>query len=961
MADFMNLDENLYSRQIAVYGHGAMKSLTNAKVLILGFNGTCLELCKNLILAGVGTINLIDSSIINIEDLATNYYASTDNVGQIAVEVVKEKLCELNPYVNFTVNNMDTQYKEHDVYIQINGSYENAIGFNKRVRDLNKKFIWVNSYGLMGNVFCDFNNFVSKDIDGENPSMAVLQNITSDGTFITLDTDPHNLYVGDIFTLEDVKGIIGVNHSTYIVSKVINGTTFQVNTSNIDWNGYTSGGRIMQLKNEVLFNHTTLEKQFENPSIINLDTDGFELHNLFKQLHQNGKRDLNSEYKYTTHFASTLDGKFIPVCSIIGSYAAQEVIKGITEKYTPTSQWYYYHCYDILEDDHVINHTINGDRYDGMRLIFGDDNMDKIRGANYFVVGSGAIGCEHMKNFSMCGIGSMDSQIYITDMDTIERSNLNRQFLFRNSDIGKLKSDIAARETMKMNPSVVVTSHQNKVCPETESVYNTEFFNSIDGVANALDNVQARLYVDQRCIFNDKPLFESGTLGTKGNTQTVIPRVTEHYGASQDPQEKSFPVCTVKNFPNTIEHTIHWARNEFEEMFTIYPNAWNKYVEDPSYLDKITNNEKGEMINNILYLWKNKVSSFNDCIKFAINRFYDKYNHMIIQLLYAYPKDTETTSGIKFWSGGKRCPKKIEMIWCTPEHENYIHHTSLLIAEMFNISLDGVKQEESISKLMNIYRPDDYIPLDDIKISADDKEEKENEKSRYEKMDISLLPDIEELKKFNIKALEFEKDDDSNHHIDFITYSSNLRATNYDIPIADRYETKIKAGKIIPAIATTTSMVSGLVTVEVIKYILGKRKLEDYKNTFLNLALSMVAQSEPMPVITSDIKGKKISVWDYYNIDSDITVTELFDKLKDKYNVEVDTLSYGSKLLISTMTGPMQKMRRMEMKLSQLFDEFDIGISGNIYEFQIGCLMEDEDYDLPNVKFHYTKKKKRMK
>jgi len=248
--------------------------------------------------------------------------------------------------------------------------------------------------------------------------------------------------------------------------------------------------------------------------------------------------------------------------------------------------------------------------------------------------------------------------------------------------------------------------------------------------------------------------------------------------------------------------------------------------------------------------------------------------------------------------------------------------------------------------------------LDDIKISADDKEERENEKSRYEKMDISLLPDIEELKKFNIKALEFEKDDDSNHHIDFITYSSNLRATNYDIPIADRYETKIKAGKIIPAIATTTSMVSGLVTVEVIKYILGKRKLEDYKNTFLNLALSMVAQSEPMPVITSDIKGKKISVWDYYNIDSDITVTELFDKLKDKYNVEVDTLSYGSKLLISTMTGPMQKMRRMEMKLSQLFDEFDIGISGNIYEFQIGCLMEDEDYDLPNVKFHYTKKKK---
>jgi ubiquitin-activating enzyme E1 len=201
----------------------------------------------------------------------------------------------------------------------------------------------------------------------------------------------------------------------------------------------------------------------------------------------------------------------------------------------------------------------------------------------------------------LSGIGSQESQIYLTDMDTIEKSNLNRQFLFRNSDIGQLKSNVAARETMLMNRSVNVISHQNKVCNETEQFYDTNFFNSIDGVANALDNIQARLYVDKRCIFNDKPLFESGTLGTKGNTQVIIPRITEHYGASQDPQEKSFPVCTIKNFPNSIEHTIHWARNEFEELFTTYANSWNKYLQDPEYLNTITNNEKGEIISNILY------------------------------------------------------------------------------------------------------------------------------------------------------------------------------------------------------------------------------------------------------------------------------------------------------------------------------------------------------------------------
>ena len=54
--------------------------------------------------------------------------------------------------------------------------------------------------------------------------------------------------------------------------------------------------------------------------------------------------------------------------------------------------------------------------------------------------------------------------------------------------------------------------------------------------------------MDKRCIFYNKPLFECGTLGAKGNVQVIIPKITEHYGATQDQTEKSFPVCTVKTF-----------------------------------------------------------------------------------------------------------------------------------------------------------------------------------------------------------------------------------------------------------------------------------------------------------------------------------------------------------------------------------------------------------------------------
>lgn len=69
-------------------------------------------------------------------------------------------------------------------------------------------------------------------------------------------------------------------------------------------------------------------------------------------------------------------------------------------------------------------------------------------------------------------------------------------------------------------------------------------------------SVVTGMYMDRRCVYYRKPLLESGTLGTKGNVQVVIPFLTESYSSSQDPPEKSIPICTLKNFPNAIEHTL---------------------------------------------------------------------------------------------------------------------------------------------------------------------------------------------------------------------------------------------------------------------------------------------------------------------------------------------------------------------------------------------------------------------
>lgn len=203
--------------------------------------------------------------------------------------------------------------------------------------------------------------------------------------------------------------------------------------------------------------------------------------------------------------------------------------------------------------------------------MLGNDLQSLIQDQSVFVVGAGAIGCELLKNLALLGVGS----VTVTDNDTIEKSNLNRQFLFRERDLGSPKSEAAAHAVMRMNGDVRVVPLTKKVGRDTEAFFDDDFWFAQDVVANALDNVDARLYVDGRCVYYRRPLLESGTEGTSGNVQVVVPFVTESYGSSADPPEASIPVCTLKSFPYLIEHCIQWSRDFFDGFFRIQPERLN--------------------------------------------------------------------------------------------------------------------------------------------------------------------------------------------------------------------------------------------------------------------------------------------------------------------------------------------------------------------------------------------------
>ena len=171
-------------------------------------------------------------------------------------------------------------------------------------------------------------------------------------------------------------------------------------------------------------------------------------------------------------------------------------------------------------------------RYDRQVAVFGKQFQETLGKQKWFVVGAGAIGCELLKNFALMGLGCNNSEgggVTVTDMDMIEKSNLNRQFLFRPWDINKHKAVTAVAAVHAMNPSSNYKAMELRVGAESENVYNDDFFQPLNGVANALDNVEARTYMDRRCVYYNKPLLESGTLGTQGNTQVVIPKVSKFY------------------------------------------------------------------------------------------------------------------------------------------------------------------------------------------------------------------------------------------------------------------------------------------------------------------------------------------------------------------------------------------------------------------------------------------------
>jgi len=587
-------------------------------------NGLGVEVAKNVILAGVKSVTLFDDKNVTYEDLSAQFYLSDKDIGFNRAAVSAPKLAELNPHVPVTVlgelvvSNLSDSFKVV-VLIDVPAAKRAEIADHCHAHGI--YVVAGDTFGVFGSIFCDFGpNFVVNDVDGEAAFSSMVASITCDTRAVVtvLEETRHNLTTGDVITLSEVSGMEELNDRQYTV-EVKDPFSFILDVDTSASSPYLRGGYVNQVKQPSTVAFKSYSESIRNPGEFVCDFSKIhragQLHLAFRALEafqqQHGHlpepgntdhaaevfqrtlainaaipedgahfklsaREIEDEEKLIRRLALCARGQVAPICALLGGIAGQEVLKACSGKFMPVKQWFYYDAIEALHDEPLSREEVapRGCRYDGQIMVFGQGLQERLGALNMFLVGAGAIGCEMIKNWAMMGIACTDSNsatgtVFVTDMDQIEKSNLSRQFLFRNTDINCPKSTTAARAVTAMNPAFRAVAYESKVAPDTEVLFNDDFFEGLDMVCTALDNVEARLYIDQKCLFYHKPMLESGTLGAKGHTQIVAPFKTENYGATRDPPEKSIPVCTLKHFPNQIDHTLQWARDWFEEVIFV--------------------------------------------------------------------------------------------------------------------------------------------------------------------------------------------------------------------------------------------------------------------------------------------------------------------------------------------------------------------------------------------------------
>ncbi|VDO52812.1 unnamed protein product [Haemonchus placei] len=414
----------------------------------------------------------------------------------------------------------------------------------------------------------------------------------------------------------------------------------------------------------------------------------------------------------------------------------------------------------------------------------------KLEGKRVLVVGAGGIGCELLKNLALTGY----QDIHVIDMDTIDVSNLNRQFLFRREHVGRSKAEVASEAIRQMRPDIKITYDLDSIL---SSKFNLPFYQQFSLVLNALDNRAARNHVNRMCLAAKIPLIESGSAGYLGQVRPILRDRTECYECLPKPaQDKTFPGCTIRNTPSEHIHCTVWSKHAFNQLFgeldiddDISPDITDK---DATTGDNSSEGESGapeehtkgsDGMNGVdlsngsngnsmdpssapmpisTRAWAENVNY--DPEKIFDKLFYDDINYLLLMR--------------NLWR--ERRP---------PTPLRRAEATAASASSSASGTADDANKIWSLAECADVFC--ECVATLSRRKSASEE-----------------------------KILHWDKDDDV--AMRFVAACANIRATIFGIPCKSLFEVKSMAGNIIPAIATTNAIVAGMMVVEAGKILSGE-------------------------------------------------------------------------------------------------------------------------------------------
>lgn len=372
-----------------------------------------------------------------------------------------------------------------------------------------------------------------------------------------------------------------------------------------------------------------------------------------------------------------------------------------------------------------------------------------------------------MKNLALLGV----KDIELIDLDTIDVSNLNRQFLFRPEHVGHSKAIVAAKAAIGFNPDINVKAFHANV---KNHEFNVNYISQFDVVLNALDNVDARRHVNRLCLAAKVPLFDSGTTGYLGQVVPILKGYTSCYECFPKPAPKVYPICTIRSTPDKPVHCIVWAKECYKLLF-------GKPSESMLFEDEASTGDKSE------------------------------YMHAI-----AFPEKKDNQSIVSF-------AKTLTIALFHNEVRKRIDMEVYKTAKSVPVPLDLETVEAAVRRVESIIAKSEQAPS---AASRWDQQLWTVEDSVVEFL-LSFVTIVNGKDASLIGQLSFDKDD--LWSMKFVTAASNIRSSIFSIPLQSFHDAKGVAGNIIPAIATTNAIVSGIQVMQMIKFLLHFTKDEIFQ------------------------------------------------------------------------------------------------------------------------------------